>query len=158
MNCFEARSDFVAFWQKTLAYERRAQLLFHLNGCTRCDHSFRIFALSAPGIYSAIEPDWSSAADRRPSLNREALGPSRAWSSAERPSIVQMLTRVLPAFVMAAAAAFVLYFAAPAPMTFEDAIIAGNLNAEGATYPATDSVFGRELMAQDTTAPDVSDE
>jgi hypothetical protein len=43
-------------------------------------------------------------------------------------------------------------------MTFEDAIAADNATADVASYPTTDSFFGQELMAQNTTAPDMSDE
>jgi hypothetical protein len=68
------------------------------------------------------------------------------------------LSRVLPALVMAAAATIAIYFAVPPRTTFEDAIAAENSNAEVASYPTTDSIFGQEIMAQSTTTPDVADE
>jgi hypothetical protein len=158
MNCFEAKNDFVAFWQKTLAAERRTQLLTHLQGCPACDRSFRTFALTAPVLYSATEPDWSSGRARPIAQDAGGFDLSSAPLIAEHRPIVRALNRVLPAFVMAAAATIALYFAAPPRMTFEDAIAADNSRAEVASYPSTDSIFGQELMAQDTTAPDVSDE
>jgi len=158
MNCFAARNDFVAFWQKTLDDERRAQLLTHLGGCGACDHSFRTFALIAPVLYSATEPDWNLETPRPIRLNPEEPYPSSAPSTAKRGSLVPAVNRVVPVFVRAAAAALVLYFSAPPRMTFEDAIAADNSNAEVASYPPTDSFFGQELMAQNSTAPDLSDE
>ena len=158
MNCFEARSDFVAFWQKTLTHERRAQVLMHLRGCVTCDRSFRTFALTAPVLYSATEPDSNSEAARQVGLSGNGFDLSSAPSNAERRSNARRLNRFLPAFVMAAAAAIALYFAAPPHMTFEDAIAVDNSNTEVASYPSTDSFFGQELMTQDTTAPDQSDE
>jgi hypothetical protein len=158
MNCFEARNDFVAFWQKTLANERRAQLLTHLRQCATCDHSFRIFALTAPILYSATEPDSSFGPAPAMGLDAGGVGLSSDPSIAEHRPVVRTLNKVLPVFVMAAAAALALYFAASPRMTFEDAIAADNSNVELASYPSTDSFFGQELMAQDTTAPDLSDD
>src|SRR5258708_34502410 len=52
MNCFEARQDFVGFWQSALEGERRRELLAHLKGCLKCDRAFRAFALTAPMLHS----------------------------------------------------------------------------------------------------------
>ncbi len=57
MNCFEARKEFVAFWRRTLDVARRAEFSNHLERCERCDHSFRLFAISAPVIHSARQPE-----------------------------------------------------------------------------------------------------
>lgn len=153
MNCFDARNLFITFWQKALADERRTQLLAHLRGCAACDRSFRVFALTAPVLYSATEPDGNVAPVR--SMVREASG--FELLSAKRPPIVERFNRILPAFVMAAAAVIALYFAVPPRMTFEDAIGADNSNADVATSPSTDSWLSQEVMAQNT-APDLSDE
>jgi len=158
MNCFEARNDFVAFWQKTLADQHRAQLLAHLRGCATCDRSFRTFALTAPVLYSATEPDWSSGPSRPIGLDAGRFDLSTAPTIGEDQPIVRTLDRALLGFVMAAAAAIALYFAAPPRMTFEDAIAADTSNVEIASYPSTDSLFGQELVARDSTAPDLSDE
>jgi hypothetical protein len=153
MNCFDVRNLFIAFWQRALADERRTQLLAHLRGCAACDRSFRIFALTAPILYSATEAEGNSAPVRP--MVREASG--FELLSAKRRPIVGRLDRILPAFAMAAAAVIALYFAVPPRMTFEDAIGADNSNVDIASYPSTDSFLGQELMAQNT-APDLSDE
>src|SRR5690349_8984757 len=103
MNCFEARNDFVAFWQKTLVGERRAQLLLHLRGCTACDRSFRSFALTAPVLYSASEPEWEAQA-APPTINARRLDRSSTQPLIESRLAVRTINRVVPAFLMAAAA------------------------------------------------------
>jgi hypothetical protein len=158
MNCFEAKNDFIALWQKKLGHQRRSQLLAHLHGCATCDRSFRIFALTAPVLYSAAEPDW--AADTKhssgPDMDEFNLV-SRPAKTRDWPS-VRRLNRMLAAFVMAAAAAIALYFTTPQHTTFEDAIAADNSNAEVASYRATDNLFGQTLMIQNTMGSDWSDE
>lgn len=158
MNCFEARNDFVAFWQKTLASDRRAPLLAHLRGCEACDRAFRSFALTAPVLYSASEPDWNSEIAQPTSRRRTGLESPSAMPVLRGRVTVGPWNRVLPAVVMAAAAVIALYFAVPPRMTFEDAIAASNGNAEVSNYPSTDSLFGQELIAQGTTPTDVADE
>jgi hypothetical protein len=158
MNCFEARNGFIPFWQKRLADKRQAQLLTHLHGCASCDRSFRIFALTAPVLYSAAEPDGNCASAQPSGQSTGRYDLQEAASIAGDWPVVRMLNRALPAFLMAGAAAIALYFAAPPQMTFEDAIAADNSNAEAASYPATDSFFGQELMAQGSTAPELADE
>ena len=156
MNCFAARNDFVAYWQKTLTGEHRTALLAHLSGCSTCDRAFRSFALTAPVLYSTNQPDASSQTTRPSHLGGTGLS-SIAPLGVARSSIAR-LNNLLPVFAMAAAAAIVLYFAVPPHMTFEDAIAASNSTTELASYPPIDSVFGRELMAQGATTPDLSDE
>jgi hypothetical protein len=158
MNCFEVRSDFVAFWQKTLARKHRAQLLTHMNGCAQCDRAFRMFALTAPVLYSAVEPQWDSSFARPLGFNPDKVDGRGGGPRSEYRPAVRTVRRFLPALVMAAAAAIALYFAAPPHMTFEDAIAADNPNNEIASYPATDSFFGQELMAQGTAAPGLADD
>ncbi len=157
MNCLEARKAFVGFWQKTLAGQPRAALLLHLRGCSSCDRSFRAFALTAPVLYSAGEPDSQSPA-------APTMAPDGAhFDSPRAPLVVEYLptlwraNRLLPAFLMAAAAVLALYFAVPSRMTFEDAIAAESPSVEVASLPATDSLFGQELSAQGATTAD-SDE
>ena len=62
MNCFEARQEFPAMWRKTLTAERRGELLAHLKGCEKCDHAFRVFALTAPVLHGEMEQQASRAA------------------------------------------------------------------------------------------------
>src|SRR5260221_12765299 len=61
MNCFEARQDFVSFWQSALESERRRELLAHLKGCSKCDRAFRAFALTAPMLHSGSAAGAGSA-------------------------------------------------------------------------------------------------
>jgi predicted anti-sigma-YlaC factor YlaD len=159
MNCFEARNDFVAFWQKSLSDGRRAQLLMHLRGCAACDRSFRNFALTAPVLYSAKEPEWAAQPVDPVFMGAQHLAaPGRSLVVHESRPAISYLNRVLPALVTAAAAVIALYLAVPPRITFEDAIAADNSSTEVATYPATDSILGQELVAQSTPAPDYSDE
>jgi hypothetical protein len=152
MNCFEVRNDFVAFWQTTLADDRRAQLLAHLRRCASCDRSFRNFALIAPVLYSASEPQWEPAIDATPLPTAAFDQPYKSLAESRRPT--RRLTRALPAFVMAAAAVIAFYFAAPGPMTFEDAIAVDNPNVEVSAYPSTDNLFGQESIGQSPASQD----
>lgn len=158
MNCFEAKNDFIAFWQKNLSRQRQAQLLAHLHRCATCDRSFRVFALTAPVLYSATEPDsttdtrWQSSPETGEFNLPDTSSSTRDWPP------VGSMNRILAAFVMAAAALVALYFTAPPHITFEDAITADNANAEVASYSSTDSLFGQALMIQNTVGPDRADE
>ena len=76
MNCFEARQEFPALWRKTATAERRAELLTHLKGCEKCDHAFRVFALTAPVLYGEMEQQASQVSQPA----------RREFSLADRPS------------------------------------------------------------------------
>jgi anti-sigma factor RsiW len=103
MNCFEARQEFPAMWRKTLTAERRGELLAHLKGCEKCDHAFRVFALTAPVLYGEI--------DRYPA--REARPARREFSLADRPrrfaSAPREVSRASRWIPMAAAAAIFVF-------------------------------------------------
>jgi predicted anti-sigma-YlaC factor YlaD len=90
MNCFEARQEFPALWRNRTTGERRAEILAHLKNCAKCDHAFRVFALTAPVLHSEAEPPAArvssparrefSLADRPrrfASVSREAASPRR---------------------------------------------------------------------------------
>jgi hypothetical protein len=94
MNCFEARQEFPALWRKTATADRRDALLAHLKGCDKCDHAFRVFALTAPVLHGDMDQPSSrvpmparrefSLADRPrrfASVTREASRPNRRWLS-----------------------------------------------------------------------------
>jgi hypothetical protein len=83
MNCFEARQEFSALWRKTAIAERRGELLAHLKGCEKCDHAFRIFALTAPVLHGDMEQQASR-------VSRPAR---REFSLADRPSRFASATR-----------------------------------------------------------------
>jgi hypothetical protein len=83
MNCFESRQEFPALWRKTLTAERRVELLAHLKGCEKCDHAFRIFALTAPVLHGEMEQP-------APPMSRPAR---REFSLADRPQRFASATR-----------------------------------------------------------------
>jgi hypothetical protein len=64
MNCFEARQEFSALWRKTATPERRAELIAHLKGCEKCDHAFRVFALTAPVLHGKMDLPQAAPASR----------------------------------------------------------------------------------------------
>ena len=76
MNCFEARQEFPALWRSTLTVERRGELLAHLKGCDKCDHAYRVFALTAPVLHGEMEQQQAS---------RAAAPARREFSLADRP-------------------------------------------------------------------------
>lgn len=103
MNCFEARQEFPALWRKTLAPARRVELVAHLKGCEKCDHAFRVFALTAPVLHGEMEQSAGQAA--RPAR--------REFSLADRPrrfaSVTREVSRPNRWIPMAAAAAIFLF-------------------------------------------------
>jgi Putative zinc-finger len=103
MNCFEARQEFPALWRKTATAERRAELLAHLKGCEKCDHAFRVFALTAPVLHGAMEQP--AAPVSRPAR--------REFSLADRPrrfaSVTREVSRRNRWMPMAAAAAIFVF-------------------------------------------------
>ena len=107
MNCFEARQEFPALWRKQLTAERRDELLAHLKGCEKCDHAFRVFALTAPVLYGEMEQQASRVA--RPAR--------REFSLADRPRRFASVTREAPLsnrWLSMAAAAAIFVFATSA--------------------------------------------
>ena len=116
MNCFESRQEFPALWRKTLAAERRVELLAHLKGCEKCDHAFRIFALTAPVLHGEMEQPAQP-------ISRPAR---REFSLADRPrrfaSVTREVSRQNRWLPMAAAAAIFVfatsaaYFSTRAPI------------------------------------------
>lgn len=103
MNCFEARQEFPALWRTTLTVERRGELLAHLKGCDKCDHAYRVFALTAPVLYGETERHAS----------RVAAPARREFSLADRPrrfaSASREVARPNRWFQMAAAAAIFVF-------------------------------------------------
>lgn len=102
MNCFEARQEFPALWRKTLTAERRGELLVHLKECEKCDHAFRVFALTAPVLHGDMEQQASRASNP---ARREFSLADRPRRFASIPREVSRPNRWLP--IAAAAAIFV---------------------------------------------------
>jgi hypothetical protein len=139
MNCFEARSEFVNFWQRALHAERRGDFLTHLKSCPRCDRAFRAFALTAPMLYpgeaAGAASDSSAAIDlsvgSRTGAVRTAEILRRASVHRLRPQRNQGSWRAIAGGVSAAAAAVIIaYFSVAAPpQTWDDAISASTSSA-----------------------------
>jgi hypothetical protein len=103
MNCFEARQEFSALWRKTIAADRRTELVEHFKGCGKCDHAFRVFALTAPVLHGDVER-------QAPRVSRPAR---REFSLADRPrrfaSVSREVSRPTRWIQMAAAAAIFVF-------------------------------------------------
>ena len=109
MNCFEARQEFSAIWRNRATPERRAEILAHLKSCAKCDHAFRIFALSAPVLHSEAEPPAArvSASARQPfSLGDRPRRFASISRETERPQRWIAMSAAAAIFVVASSAAF----------------------------------------------------
>jgi hypothetical protein len=142
MNCLETRRTFATFWRRSLAAEERAAVTSHLAECGRCDHSFRVFALTAPVLHGA--PGTPRAMGRPAPIPASRIaklggGASGRWGG------------VAAVFAMGAAAAVTLYFSPPPRVSFEDAI--GTATAYRAvTSDSRESLFGQDELDH-STAP-----
>lgn len=149
MNCFEARNSFASFWRKALDSESRETLLVHLKQCAGCDRAFRVFALTAPLLYStAVPAQRATAAEwREPS---RVAGPSRRrvytpGGANSRHDSGRPRWRALAAMLaMIAAAGFAAYLSAAEPRETLD---------EALTNPEPTG----ELLAQDIVPVSLND-
>src|ERR1700693_3367752 len=107
MNCFEARQEFSALWRKTLTAERRTELLAHLKECEKCDHAFRVFALTAPVLHGEMEQQASRVSQERREFSL-ADRPRRFASTREvsRPNRWLSMAAAAAIFVFATSAAY----------------------------------------------------
>lgn len=110
MNCFESRQEFPAVWRKRATGERRAEILAHLKTCAKCDHAFRVFALTAPVLHSELEPP-SAARVSSPARREFSLGDRpRRFASVSRetasPRRWAAMSAAAAIFVVASSAAF----------------------------------------------------
>jgi predicted anti-sigma-YlaC factor YlaD len=132
MNCFESRQEFPALWRKTVTAERQSEMTAHLKGCSKCDHAFRVFALTAPVLYSEIEPAGRVAPNHlRIATARRGALVSRG--SARPPRVLAMCAGVMILFAASMAA----YLSATVPVgSFADEIT----NSESVIdFPSLDS-------------------
>jgi predicted anti-sigma-YlaC factor YlaD len=111
MNCFEARQEFPALWRKTATPERSAELYAHLKECPKCDHAFRVFALSAPVLHSPAEPERNAAEYRRRAAYNARRGLSVTRPAREPRRLLAMCAGVM--VIVAASTAAYLSVAAP---------------------------------------------
>jgi predicted anti-sigma-YlaC factor YlaD len=112
MNCFEARQEFPALWRKTATSERSAELYAHLKGCAKCDHAFRVFALTAPVLHSAAEPERNAAEYRRRAAYSARRGLSVTRPAREPRRLLAMCAGVMVIFAASMAA----YLSVAAPI------------------------------------------
>src|SRR5260370_1966492 len=108
MKCFESRQEFSAIWRNRGTPERRAETLAHLKSCAKCDHAFRVFALTAPVLHSESQPPPRVYTPARQAFS---LGdrPRRFASvsrETERPRRWIAMSAAAAIFVMASIAAF----------------------------------------------------
>jgi hypothetical protein len=142
MNCLETRRAFATFWRRSLAAEERAAVTSHLAECSRCDRSFRVFALTAPVLHGA--PGRLRAVGRPVPIPASCSGKLGGGASGRWGGVAAVLA-------MGAAAAVTLYFSPPPRASFEDAI------GTAAPYRAVTSDSRENLFGQDeldhSTAP-----
>jgi hypothetical protein len=132
MNCFEARQEFPALWRNRATGERRAEILAHLKSCAKCDHAFRVFALTAPVLHSESEPPHAAARGSVPARREFSLGDRpRRFASVSRES-----TSPRRWIAMAAAAAIF--------------VVAGSAAFYSVRVP-------RETLGEEMSIPDASD-
>jgi hypothetical protein len=149
MNCFEARKEFGAFWRRTLEREARASFVSHLGGCTKCDRSFRIFALSAPALHS----------ERDPNPQMPAIGAARATVRPLSARREPMRSESTPGWRRAAAAAMLVVIggvaawsaAMPLRQSVDvmEAIAGDDPSIEPVSYTPDTSLFGQDVIGAD---------
>ena len=157
MNCLEARREFPGFWRRSLAEEQRGALLAHLLGCDSCDHSFRVFALTAPVLHGAPPSPRVQRLAVAPNLPAPSAANPLVWVNAERRRMFAA------AFVMGAAAAIALYFSAhwcapcrvftPKLVEFYNRIAPQHPEFEIVLVSYDKSPFGLETSMRDAQVP-----
>lgn len=147
MNCFEARKEFGAFWRRTLAPEARAAFSSHLGSCAKCDRSFRIFALSAPVLYSEREPEPRA---RPAGTARMAIRPLTARRMPSRSSGTPPWRAVAAAAILlivsGATAAWTII---PAHQDMMEAIAGDDPSVEPVSYTPDASIFSQDVIGSD---------
>jgi hypothetical protein len=133
---------------------RRVELSAHLRECSRCDRSFRVFALSAPVLHSNSEPERRTTPIRTGSLRPVRALNGQLKRNPYRARHASGWGGAVAAFMIAAAAGIAAYVAVTPKVTFEDAIVADNSGASVSSYNTSDSSFSQEIMGQDTAAQD----
>lgn len=142
--------------------EERTAFLAHVGRCARCDHAFRVFALTAPVLHgnsASREPMGVAQAsvathEFSPSARREPAVTSRRGATVT-PVAPRASRTVWAAAALAAAALFVVYVAVATPgQTLEDAITGEDPVSDLSTVTSESAVFGDALLDQDTLTQD----
>ena len=179
MNCFEARQDFVGFWQSALGDERRRNLLAHLKGCPKCDRAFRAFALTAPMLHAGNGATAESARGATPAGGRfgvshlELSGKLDGTRSADAHRAAEILRRAsvyrladrrpshrlrdaAAGFSAMAAAALLLYFSLATPsQSFDDLMAPSDSISETASQSDT-NFLGQQTAPISTVSYDIA--
>src|ERR1700730_16454174 len=137
MNCFESRQELSAIWRHRATPERRAEILAHLKSCAKCDHAFRLFALTAPVLHSESEPP-SAARVPAPARQAFSLGdrPRRFASVSremQRPRRWVAMSAAAAIFVVASSAAF--FFTDTPRQTLGEELSMPEVNFEASADP-----------------------
>jgi Putative zinc-finger len=137
MNCFEARQEFSALWRKTLTAERRAELLAHLKECEKCDHAFRVFALTAPVLHGEMEQRPSRVSQQERREFSLADRPRRFASAREVSQPTRWLTMAAAAaiFVFATSAAYLSTRAPKESISDELSVPESSMTSEATSDP-----------------------
>jgi hypothetical protein len=178
MNCFEARQDFVGFWQRALDGERRRELLAHLKGCSKCDRAFRAFALTAPMLHSGGAATAEAGVSAAPHIAHgistnfhvnlngvRSADTQRAAEIVQRASVYRLAERrpsrgwrEAVAGVSAVAAAMMLvYFSVAAPsQSFDEALISSDsISQTGVQQPDSD-FLGQQIPSMPAVGNDLA--
>ena len=179
MNCFEARQDFVGFWQGTLGDERRGNLLAHLKGCPKCDRAFRAFALTAPILHAGSGATAESARGATPTgsgldfSRLELPGNIEGTRRADADRAAEILRRAsvhrfadrrpshrlrdaAAGFSAMAAAALLLYFSLATPsQSFDDLMAPSGSISETAAQSDTD-FLGQQMAPISPVSYDIA--
>lgn len=143
MNCFGARQGFVEFWQRTMHAEERAAFVAHLEGCQRCDRSFRIFALTASVLHAKGDPMVTSRASsnhatvlRASNVPRVRTKPVRRswWAAGVAGTIAAALMAVYVAAARPSSSAYAL----------EQTIIGDDSGVELTSFTTGGELFGQD--------------
>ena len=182
MNCFEARQDFVGFWQSALDGDRRHELREHLKGCAKCDRAFRSFALTAPMLHSTGASADKSGISTIPqgaqstpqmvssdvvSIDMNGVRPADAHRSAEilrRASVYRLAERrpshswrdAAAGFSAVAAAVLLAYVSMARPsQSFDDALANSDSVSEAVVQPDTD-FLGQQIPSIPAVSNDLA--
>jgi anti-sigma factor RsiW len=158
MNCFDTRKEFVAFWRRTLEPQGRAAFTAHLDGCAKCDRSFRTFALSAPVLHGDREPEGRRQApaawvpSRPAGIRTPVMKPHHGG--------YQWLNVAAAAAVLVVSGVAAWTAATPAKQDVMEAIAGDNPSIEQVSYTPDASLFGPEVGSdpslQEPLAPDTN--
>jgi hypothetical protein len=153
MNCFEARREFNRFWRHTSTPQVRAALVGHLKECTRCDHAFRLFALTAPVMHSESEPG-RTASSRQISRAPAAIVPSHKPAGSRRAAkALRPWRTACAAILMLTVAGLSAYKASVVPQqSIDQSLTGGELTVEPASEMSEEGIVGQDLIDQDQPA------